>query len=143
MIDSRVSIHPIFPMWAIIIAGIFLLAFLIWKEVNRKSKFLRWRILASIILLLSIAGLVLQPSLQRDVSSHGVVLLTPHYKMEIADSLHKTNDQLTYLRTSDAMSAIVHFIYGTPRHTYVFGRKEGLGTVTDTSEAVCCDSRAG
>ncbi len=104
MIDSRVSIHPIFPMWAIIIAGIFLLAFLIWKEVNRKSKFLRWRILASIILLLSIAGLVLQPSLQRDVSSHGVVLLTPHYKMEIADSLHKTNDQLTYLRTSDAMS---------------------------------------
>ena len=91
-------------MWAIIIAGIFLLAFLIWKEVNRKSKFLRWRILASIILLLSIAGLVLQPSLQRDVSSHGVVLLTPHYKMEIADSLHKTNDQLTYLRTSDAMS---------------------------------------
>ncbi|NOS55342.1 MAG: hypothetical protein HOP37_03690, partial [Cyclobacteriaceae bacterium] len=104
MIDSSVSIHPIFPMWATIIAGIFLLGFLIWKEVNRKSKFLRWRILASIILLLSIAGLVLQPSLQRDISSHGVVLLTPHYKKEIADSLHKANDQLTYLRTSDAMS---------------------------------------
>jgi len=102
MIEGGISIHPVFPVWAILVVGILLLAFLIWKEVNRKMKFLRWRILAVIILFLSLAGLFLQPALQRGVSSQGVVLLTPNYKKEIADSLRKANDQLTFLRTPDA-----------------------------------------
>lgn len=104
MIEGGISIHPIFPVWAILIVGIFLLAFLIWKEVNRKMKFLRWRIISVIILLLSLAGLFLQPAAQRGVSSQGVVLLTPNYKKEIADSLRRANDQLTFIRTPDAAS---------------------------------------
>jgi hypothetical protein len=102
MIEGGISIHPIFPVWAILVVGIFLLAFLLSKEINRKIRFRKWRIVAVIILLLSIAGLFLQPALQRGVSSQGVVLLTPNYKKEIADSLRKANDQLTFIRTPDA-----------------------------------------
>ena len=97
-----INIHPVFPIWVILVVGIFLLAFLIWKEVNRKMRFRNWRIVAVIILLLSIAGLFLQPAVQRGVSSQGVVLLTPNYKKEIADSLRRANDQLTFIRTPDA-----------------------------------------
>ncbi len=97
-----INIHPVFPIWVILVVGIFLLAFLIWKEVNRKMRFRNWRIVAVIILLLSIAGLFLQPAVQRGVSSQGAVLLTPNYKKEIADSLRRANDQLTFIRTPDA-----------------------------------------
>lgn len=99
---ERINIHPLFPIWAILVVGIFLLAFLIWKEINRKIRFRKWRIVAVIILLLSITGLFLQPAVQRGVSSQGMALLTPNYKKEIADSLRRANDQLTFIRTPNA-----------------------------------------
>lgn len=119
MIESGINIHPIFPLWAISVGSIFLLSFLIWKELNRKAKFLAWRIAAVIFLLVSILGLILQPSLQKEVNSQGVVLLTAHYEKEIADSLRKVNDKLMFLRTPESLN---------------YPRAEVISTLSELSE---------
>ena len=94
--------HPIFPLWIIIAVVLVLLAFMIWKEWQRKIKYRYARIAAVILINSSILGLLLQPVVERERESNGVVLLTPHYKASVADSLLQVNPKLTLLRTADA-----------------------------------------
>lgn len=102
MIDTGLSIQPIFSLSIIAIVVIVLLAFMIWKEWQRKIKYRYARIVAVILIIISILGLLLQPVVERERESHGVVLLTPHYKAYVADSLLKASPKLTLLRTADA-----------------------------------------
>jgi hypothetical protein len=103
MIDIGLSIHPVFPLWIISAVVITLLALMMWKEWQRKIKYRYARIAAVILINISILGLLLQPVVERERESDGVVLLTPHYKASIADSLLKANSKLTVVRTTDAI----------------------------------------
>lgn len=102
MIDSGFSLHPIFPLWAIITVAIGLLVFMVWKEWQRKIRYRYARVAAVVLIIISILGLLLQPVVERERQSNGVVLLTPHYKQSIVDSLLNANPTLTLLRTVDA-----------------------------------------
>ncbi|MEY4929772.1 MAG: hypothetical protein RI909_496 [Bacteroidota bacterium] len=103
MIDTGLSIHPIFSLWIIITVVIVLLVFMIWKEWQRKIKYRYVRIVAVILLSGSILGFLLQPVTEREGESDGFVLLTPHYKASTVDSLLRVDPKLTLLRTADAL----------------------------------------
>ena len=102
MIDTEFSVYPIFPLWVIILVALVVLVYMAWKEWQRKIKYRDARIVAVILINISILGLLLQPVVERIRESNGVVLLTPHYKASVADSLLKANPKLTLLRTADA-----------------------------------------
>jgi hypothetical protein len=102
MIEVAITIQPSFPLWAIIGGGALLLCFLMWKEWQRKIKFLAWRLVTATLLTFSIMGLLLRPSFVNERKSDGIVLLTKNYKTSVADSLQKADPKLTFLRTVDA-----------------------------------------
>ncbi len=101
MIDS-VTLQPVFPLWIIAVASISLFSWLVWNEYKRMIKFLLWRLVAVIIVSISILGLILQPSWQIESGSNGMVLLTPHYETKTVDSLVIANPSLVTVRTMDA-----------------------------------------
>jgi hypothetical protein len=101
MSEWGLGIHPVFPLWTILIGFFLCLSFLLWKEIKRKLKFLPLRIVAIFLLLISIVGVLLQPSWESERKSRGLVLLTPNFKSSTVDSLFKTNPQLTLIRTPD------------------------------------------
>lgn len=104
MIDTGLSIHPIFSLWVITAVVLVLLSFMVWKEWQRKIKYRNARLAAVILIIISILGLLLHPVVERERESNGVVLLTPNYKASVVDSLLKANPKLTLLRTADATS---------------------------------------
>ena len=101
MSEWGLGIHPVFPLWLILTGFFLLLGFLLWKEIDRKLKFLPLRIVAIVLLLLSIVGLLIQPSWKRERKSNGVVILTPNFKSSTVDSLLKVNPELSLIRTPD------------------------------------------
>ena len=103
MIDLGLTIQPVFPLWVIIVLIMVAFGWLILREYKRKIKFLGGRIVAVVLLTISILGLLLQPSLIKERKSNGLVLLTPHYQSSVADSLQKLNSDLIFIRTSDAV----------------------------------------
>lgn len=101
MSEWGLGIHPVFPLWLILIGFFLCLCFLLWKEIKRKLKFLPLRIVAIVLLLISIVGVLLQPSWESERKSRGLVLLTPNFKSSTVDSLLKENPQLSLIRTPD------------------------------------------
>lgn len=140
MIDAGLSIHPIFPLWAIITVAFVLLVFMAWMEWQRKIKYRYARISAVILIVLSILGMLLQPIIENEIESNGVILLTPQYKTSSVDSLLKANPKLTLLQTSDAapypdaavldnyndlsQSIDLHFVMGDGLPQYVLSEIE-------------------
>jgi len=102
MIETSLSIRPIFPLWIIVSIVVVLLVFMVWKEWQRKIKYRYARVAAVVLIVMSISSLLLQPVVERELESNGVVLLTPHYKTSTVDSLLNANPKLTLLRTADA-----------------------------------------
>lgn len=102
MIDTGISIHPIFPLWVIMAVVLVLLGFMVYNEWQRKIKYRIARIVAVVLIVLSILGMLLQPIIENEIESNGVILLTPHYKTSSVDSLLKANPKLVLLRTFDA-----------------------------------------
>jgi len=101
MSEWGLGIHPVFPLWMILIGFFLFLVFLLWKEIKRKQKLLPLRMIAIILMLLSIVGLLIQPSWESVRKSKGLVLLTPNFKSSTVDSLLEKNSQLTLIRTPD------------------------------------------
>jgi len=101
MSEWGLGIHPVFPLWLILIGFFLFLGFFLWKEIKRKLKFLPLRIVAIVLLLISVVGVLLQPSWEIERKSRGLVLLTPNFKSSKVDSLLETNPQLTLSRTPD------------------------------------------
>ncbi len=98
------SFDPVFPLWAVgLIVGI-AFAFFIWKEFQRKQRFLIARIIAQVLILTSILGLLLKPSFKEEKPSLKNILLTKGYDKSKADSLLKIHPTLKIYRTEEAES---------------------------------------
>ena len=96
------TIDPVFPLWVIAITLIPTFAFFIWKEVRSNQRFTATRILAQLLVLISIVGIILRPSIQKEVSSSGILLLTEGYSKVVADSLLTKYPTLKVVRTTEA-----------------------------------------
>ena len=100
--NDVVYIQPVFSLWIIIGGLASALCLMIWKEYQRKIKFFLWRLLAVAFLILSLLGLLVQPSWVTKIKSTGLVVLTPHYQPEVADSLLKANPLLKFVTVDGA-----------------------------------------
>ncbi len=103
MNSSSLSIQPLFPFWTIVLGAPLLLAFLVWKEIGRRSRFLLVRIVAVVLMISSIVAWLLQPTQASKKETAGIILLTKNYDRAKADSLVKKYPKLTILRLNDAV----------------------------------------
>ncbi len=129
MNEWGLGIHPVFPLWMILLGCFLLLVFFLWKELKRNLKFLPLRISANVLLLVSIVGLLLQPSWESERKSGGLVLLTPNFKPSTIDSLLRINQQLSLIRTPDVIpfsNAEEKLLNDLSRHTIRFVVGDGL-----------------
>lgn len=101
MSADGVVFHSIFPVWAVLSVAVLLTAVFIWKEIKRKHRFLALRIVAQIILILSLTLLFLRPSVKTTKTVGSALLLTPGYDKGKADSLVELYG-LRVIRTDDA-----------------------------------------
>ena len=104
MIRLALSFQPIFSMWLILLGATLLLMFLIWKEINRKNRFLALRIFAAVFMIGSVTLWLLQPTTTVEKDSTSIILLTKNYDLLKADSLSKKHSAYKLLRTVDAAS---------------------------------------
>jgi hypothetical protein len=74
----------------------------VWFEWKRLAKYLSARLFATAILVIALASVLLQPHWLQEVTSDGVVVLTPHYDVTLADSLRKSDEALRFVQTPDA-----------------------------------------
>lgn len=91
-------------MWLILLGATLLLMFLIWKEINRKNRFLALRIFAAVFMIGSVTLWLLQPTTTVEKDSTSIILLTKNYDRLKADSLSKKHSAYKLLRTVDAAS---------------------------------------
>jgi hypothetical protein len=103
MNSSSISIQPLFPLWAIVLGAVLLLAFLVWKEIGRKGRFLLARIVAVVFMISSIVAWLLQPTRTSKEDTTGIILLTKNYDRAKADSLVKKYPNLITMRLDDAV----------------------------------------
>ncbi len=75
---------------------------LAWTEWKRKQRFRSGRIIAQGLIVLSLLGLVLRPSIRIKTAESPILLLTKNYDAAIADSLSATENGLKILTTVDA-----------------------------------------
>jgi len=100
--NSALSIQPLFPLWSIALGGLVLLAFLVWKEIGRKIRFLPARIATVVIMICSIVAWLLQPTRTSEKETTDAILLTKNYDPSKVDSLLKKYPSLAILRLDDA-----------------------------------------
>src|SRR6476620_292213 len=98
MTNSLFFFNPVFQWWLIALLIVPLFFFLLWKEIKRPQKFLSFRILAQLLILVSILGLFLRPGYVREINSSGLVLLTPGYNKINVDSLLSSQPGLRVVR---------------------------------------------
>jgi hypothetical protein len=102
MIRLAVTFQPIFSMWFILLGALLFLIFLIWKEINRKNRFLALRIIAVVLMISSITLWLLQPMASVLKDSTSIILLTKNYDRAKVDSLSRKYPTYKLLRTQDA-----------------------------------------
>lgn len=126
-----VAFQPVFSMWVILLGAFLLLMFLIWKEINRKNRFLAFRILAVVVMIGAITTWLLQPmtSVEKDTTS--IILLTKNYDRTKADSLNKKYPTYKLLRTHDAnafkeANELMPYELGSHENDIVFILGDGL-----------------
>jgi hypothetical protein len=91
-------------MWFILLGALLFLIFLIWKEINRKNRFLALRIIAVVLMISSITLWLLQPMTSVLKDSTSIILLTKNYDRAKVDSLSKKYPTYKLLRTQDAVA---------------------------------------
>ncbi|HEY5822765.1 MAG TPA: hypothetical protein VIT44_00275, partial [Cyclobacteriaceae bacterium] len=87
MSADGIIFNSIFPLWITVSVAIALLVFFIYSEIRRKHRFLTLRIIAQIIIILSLVALILRPSVKTEKTSGSALLLTAGYDKKTADSL--------------------------------------------------------
>jgi hypothetical protein len=102
MIRLALTFQPMFSVWLILLGAVLLLFFLVWKEINRKNRFLAGRIIAVIFMIGSITLWLLQPMKRVIKDSTSIILLTKNYDRAKADSVSKKYPTYKLLRVSDA-----------------------------------------
>jgi hypothetical protein len=100
---SAIDWDPVFPMVPLFIAGLVVLAFLIYIEWRRRQRFRTIRIICQVLVVVSLLGLLLRPAFPFSESSRPVVLLTPGFKSNDVDSLLSLHRDLTIVATNDSI----------------------------------------
>ena len=101
MSGDGLILNSTFPVWIVLSVIILVGTFFIWKEIQRKHRYLTLRIIAQVIVFFSITGLILRPSVKTEKTIGSALLLTKGYTKNTADSLVKTLSLRT-IRASDA-----------------------------------------
>jgi hypothetical protein len=94
--------QPLFPLWAVISVFFLLLAGLAWMETRRRAPWLRIRLVALTLALLSIAALVLNPAREKVGKENRILLLTNGFDTRLVDSLRAEHPDWRLVRTPDA-----------------------------------------
>jgi hypothetical protein len=94
MNSSWLSFDPVFSGWVVAPIMLVLTGLFVWKELRRRNKFLPARILANVLILISMLGVLLRPSTRVLRDTGEAVLLTKGYDVARADSLLKANPGL-------------------------------------------------
>jgi hypothetical protein len=102
MSNSLISFNTVFPMAFVIVLAASLLAYFVYREFQRKLKFLTWRVIASSVVVTSLLGLLLNPAYQAVKKSNTVLLLTKGYLQTKVDSLVLKHPELKIIRTKEA-----------------------------------------
>lgn len=102
MNNFQFFINPVFQWWLIALLVTPLFTFAIWKEIKRNQKFLLFRIIAQVVVLVSILGLLLRPGYVKEIHSSGLILLTPEYDKSKIDSLLATQPALGIVHLAEA-----------------------------------------
>lgn len=95
-------LHPHISPWFICLGAIVLLTALLWLEWKRPAKFLYARLFTTTLLVIALAGVLLQPHIRKEITTDGLVVLTPNYDQAQADSLRKSDHALRFVQTPDA-----------------------------------------
>ena len=109
MNSSWLSVHPVYPVWVIILLIFPLFLFFLWKESQRPHKFRMIRLIAQVLVLISVLGTFFRPMLQKERKSEWIILLTPGFDKIKADSALKANPSAKVFRTQrteDFLSSI-------------------------------------
>ena len=125
MNSMQITFNPIANYWLIITCLMFLVGFLAFLEWRRQTKWFTLRLLASLLICISVAGLLLQPNTLRRYSANNSVLLTRNYDKGIVDSLTSTN-VYTFFKTPDAADYKMATVVSEPelfneKYNYVIG----------------------
>src|SRR5882762_3010593 len=99
MSNSLFSFNPIFPMTLVVAIAVSLLSFFVYREFQRKLKFLAGRIIASSLVIISLVGLLLHPTYQEVKNSDPILLLTKGYPQIKVDSIIQKNPRLKIINT--------------------------------------------
>jgi hypothetical protein len=91
------QVEPLIPLWIIVTVSIALTLLFGWLEWKRNTKFLWIRLAAVVIMMLSVLLYLLQPALQRERTTSGVVVLTKNYRVAQADSVRAKNPDFRFL----------------------------------------------
>ena len=91
--------HPLIAPWFICLGAIALLSGVLWLEWKRPAKFLYARMFATTLLIIALAGVLLQPHIRKEITTDGLVVLTPNYDEVLADSLRKADHALRFVQT--------------------------------------------
>jgi hypothetical protein len=91
------QVEPLIPLWIIVTVSIALTLLFGWLEWKRNTKFLWIRLAAVVIMMLSVLLYLLQPALQRERTTSGVVVLTNNYQAAQADSVRAKNPDFRFL----------------------------------------------
>lgn len=84
--NSGLFFDPVFPSLFSIFLIFSLTILLLWIEWRKPAAFKPVRLVATVVLMLAIAGILFQPSMRRETSG-GVILLTENFSREKVDSL--------------------------------------------------------
>lgn len=95
-----IDFAPMISVWLIAGTIVPLGLGLLWMEWNRKFRFKTIRLLAVVLLVLALAGLLLRPGYHQETSNL-IILLTPDYKTETADSLLRIHKNPILLHYND------------------------------------------
>jgi len=102
MNNSLLSFRPVFSATIVFAVALLVFLFFVYKELQRKQKFLALRIAALSLLMISLMGLLLRPFYHQEKKYEAIVLLTKGYQSGKVDSIAQKNPELKILRTKDA-----------------------------------------
>ncbi|MBI1770075.1 MAG: hypothetical protein HY015_11175 [Bacteroidetes bacterium] len=103
MSDFRMSFDPLFSWWVIFAVSASAFAFFAWLELKRKQTLFIPRVIALILILISLLALLLRPSFKAEKKSEAI-LLTLGFEKTKVDSLLRLEPQLKIFRLADTES---------------------------------------
>src|SRR5258706_10255371 len=103
MSDFTLSFDPLFSWWIVAPVSILAFAIFMWFELKRNLPLLIPRVIALILILISILALLLQPFFKTGKKTEAV-LLTPNFERSKVDSLLRLEPQVKIIRLVEAES---------------------------------------